>query len=49
MQERDPRLFIGELVERIEQLEVDVRWLTATVNRMQEEQAVDDLEELRPE
>jgi len=25
MQERDPRLFIAELVERIEQLEVDVR------------------------
>jgi len=38
MQERDPRLFIAELVERIEQLEVDVRWLTAAVDRLEDEQ-----------
>ena len=49
MQERDQRVIIAELVDRIEQLEVDVRWLTAAMAAMREEQAGGDLEELRPE
>jgi len=49
MQERDQRVIIAELVDRIEQLEDDVRWLTAAMAAMREERAGGDLEELRPE
>jgi len=39
MQERDPRVVIAELVERIEQLEVDVKWLVAELKSARELQA----------